>query len=517
MAGESARPQDETREDQTTTVMQWYAVTGDGDPALRIAPGMTVGEDAAGALTLNDPDPRHQWIAFDLVEGGHPSVAIVTRDKSLLVDGTAQMRRTLRVGETLKLPHNALYISRDGRLPTTRGPVLEVVPREVPSRPQDLVAPGWEQALEAAQAAPAGPADPLATAGLMPDDEDPTEPSPRRPAAMDDFEVTVAEPRRAARAGRGGRRRGSSSTLLYLVGGVLALSLAAAAIITLRPTQTPDEGPAAGPAPAPVASPDVQRPAPAEPPVQEPQQVALGRVPPERPAPQQQPAAAPPAGSGTERGSEPVGSAPTTQARGTDTRSDGSEGASSGAGDAAAADARSPATPAEQAAPPDTVAEAPAAAPAATASSTGQPATGDVEPDAPAPNPAAAAESAGPEPEADAPAPAPDGGATASAQAAVPDWRLVRARELMEEGYITFPPDDNAVAYIERLLADEPGNPRALALLAECTSRLIDAAVRAHDQGLEYEARNTLEEILGFNPGHRQANRLWQEWVEDAR
>ena len=102
-------------------------------------------------------------------------------------------------------------------------------------------------------------------------------------------------------------------------------------------------------------------------------------------------------------------------------------------------------------------------------------------------------------------------------EAAPPEWRLTRARELMDAGYITYPPEDNAVAYLERLLAADPGNPRALEMLDEAGTRLIDAAVRAHDQGLDYEARNTLEEVFGFDPADERAHRLWREWVGTAR
>jgi hypothetical protein len=122
------------------------------------------------------------------------------------------------------------------------------------------------------------------------------------------------------------------------------------------------------------------------------------------------------------------------------------------------------------------------------------------------------------EPEAAAPLPTPEAeDPAAPMRASPPDWRLVRARELLAAGYITYPPRDNAVAYLERLLAVDPNNAEAMALLDECTRQLIQAAVRAHDQGLDYEARNTLEEVLGFNPDNERANRLWREWVDAAR
>jgi len=90
---------------------------------------------------------------------------------------------------------------------------------------------------------------------------------------------------------------------------------------------------------------------------------------------------------------------------------------------------------------------------------------------------------------------------------------LARARELLEAGYITYPPNDNAVAVLSRIMAREADHPEALALLGECTSRLIDAAIDARQQGMQYQARNLLEEVRGFNPDNERANRLWQEWM----
>ncbi len=98
-----------------------------------------------------------------------------------------------------------------------------------------------------------------------------------------------------------------------------------------------------------------------------------------------------------------------------------------------------------------------------------------------------------------------------------PDWRLERAREALEQGRITYPPGSNAVALLRDLLNERPGHPQAVAMLGECTARLIDAAVQAHQAGLDYEARNTLEEVLGFNPDSARARQLWREWVGTRR
>lgn len=91
---------------------------------------------------------------------------------------------------------------------------------------------------------------------------------------------------------------------------------------------------------------------------------------------------------------------------------------------------------------------------------------------------------------------------------------LGRARELLEAGYITYPPDANAVAVLIGILQRQPGHPEAMAMLGECTTRLIDAAIEAREQGLAYEARNLLEEVRGFNPDNERANRLWREWQQ---
>ncbi|MFU8817189.1 MAG: hypothetical protein ACNA7W_17720, partial [Pseudomonadales bacterium] len=107
---------------------------------------------------------------------------------------------------------------------------------------------------------------------------------------------------------------------------------------------------------------------------------------------------------------------------------------------------------------------------------------------------------------------APSVGAVAS-----DDWRLVQARLLIDQGRITFPPEGNAVALLSRVLADQPDNAEALAMLGVATHRLLDAAARAHAAGDPYEARNLLEEVLGFNPYNQRANRLWAEWVDRSR
>jgi len=120
----------------------------------------------------------------------------------------------------------------------------------------------------------------------------------------------------------------------------------------------------------------------------------------------------------------------------------------------------------------------------------------------------------------------PAGQPLTEAQAGAPgeaprDWpedeRLDRARVLLDQGYITYPPGGNAVALLVDVLEDHPGHPRAMDMLDESTVRLIEAARQARARGLDYEARNSLEEVLGFNPDNATANRLWREWIGEDR
>jgi hypothetical protein len=67
------------------------------------------------------------------------------------------------------------------------------------------------------------------------------------------------------------------------------------------------------------------------------------------------------------------------------------------------------------------------------------------------------------------------------------------------------------------LLADQPAHAEALALLEECANRLIVQAISAKGRGADFEARNTLEEVLSFSPENERALRLQREWSLAAR
>jgi hypothetical protein len=91
---------------------------------------------------------------------------------------------------------------------------------------------------------------------------------------------------------------------------------------------------------------------------------------------------------------------------------------------------------------------------------------------------------------------------------------LARARAYLEQGFITQPKEGNAVMELSIILWQDPSNQAAFDLMGEATTRLIDAAVEAHAAGFEYEARNLIGEVLGFNPQHPQANAYKRQWSD---
>ena len=91
---------------------------------------------------------------------------------------------------------------------------------------------------------------------------------------------------------------------------------------------------------------------------------------------------------------------------------------------------------------------------------------------------------------------------------------LARARAYLEQGFITQPKEGNAVMELSNILWQDPSNQAAFDLMGEATTRLIDAAVEAHAAGFEYEARNLIGEVLGFNPQHPQANAYKRQWSD---
>lgn len=235
MAGDSTQAEAQARQSDAA-FHEWYVVTGGGASAFRMTPGLTVGESESGTLTLNDREAVHQWIEFVLADDGEPWATIVTRDRSLRVDGATCLRYPLGVGATVQLPNNTLHISRDISMPVLSGTVVEVVHRHIPERVQDLVGPGLEEALSAVREPESAAPD---VASDAPDD--PAEPAFDGAAAdatsarelpddWSDRPLTVPEPR-----SRGAPRPRSSSrqSPVTLMTGVLALGAVTMASVAL--------------------------------------------------------------------------------------------------------------------------------------------------------------------------------------------------------------------------------------------------------------------------------------------
>jgi hypothetical protein len=90
---------------------------------------------------------------------------------------------------------------------------------------------------------------------------------------------------------------------------------------------------------------------------------------------------------------------------------------------------------------------------------------------------------------------------------------LRRARDYIDRGLITSPSSGNAVAELRGALSRSPANQEAGALMDAAAAKLVVAAREAQAAGLDFEARNLLEEVLGFRPGHPEAVRLREAWM----
>ena len=91
---------------------------------------------------------------------------------------------------------------------------------------------------------------------------------------------------------------------------------------------------------------------------------------------------------------------------------------------------------------------------------------------------------------------------------------LADATALFEQGFITGPQPRNTVAILREILRQEPQHAAAAALLKQCADRMVNAAILADQHGLQFEARNLLEEVMAFYPNHANAADLWQRWTD---
>ena len=89
---------------------------------------------------------------------------------------------------------------------------------------------------------------------------------------------------------------------------------------------------------------------------------------------------------------------------------------------------------------------------------------------------------------------------------------LEAARALMEQGYLTAPASNNAVARLREVQRVDSNNEEARTLLRECAQRLADVAGQAHRYGLRDEARQYLALALTITPQVAEWVELQQRW-----
>ena len=94
--------------------------------------------------------------------------------------------------------------------------------------------------------------------------------------------------------------------------------------------------------------------------------------------------------------------------------------------------------------------------------------------------------------------------------------RLDQAQFLLSQGYVTEPPERNAVSLLREVERVDPGNARARMLLAQSAARLAGVAQEAFDAGLTDQAKHYLELALTVTPDAPQWRQLRLEWEKDA-
>jgi hypothetical protein len=100
---------------------------------------------------------------------------------------------------------------------------------------------------------------------------------------------------------------------------------------------------------------------------------------------------------------------------------------------------------------------------------------------------------------------------------AVLETLLMEAQRLYSSGAIVAPVEYNAVGLLERILYTDPTNERALELMYQCATRMLNRARAARAGGNEYAARNLVEEVLGFHPDFPEAHQLLESWSQPSQ
>ena len=89
---------------------------------------------------------------------------------------------------------------------------------------------------------------------------------------------------------------------------------------------------------------------------------------------------------------------------------------------------------------------------------------------------------------------------------------LALAGELIRQGFLTAPVEDNAVARLREVQQIDPGNAAAAGLLRQCAQRLASVAIEAHEFGMVTEAKQYLDLALTITPEVEQWVALRDSW-----
>ena len=89
---------------------------------------------------------------------------------------------------------------------------------------------------------------------------------------------------------------------------------------------------------------------------------------------------------------------------------------------------------------------------------------------------------------------------------------LREAESLLRRGFVTEPPEQNAVSLLREVERLDPDNGRAEALLAQAAARLVEVATDAQSAGLQEEAKQYLELALTVTPDVPAWRALRESW-----
>ena len=89
---------------------------------------------------------------------------------------------------------------------------------------------------------------------------------------------------------------------------------------------------------------------------------------------------------------------------------------------------------------------------------------------------------------------------------------LVEAKDLMSQGFLTEPENNNAVALLLNVLQLQPSNAEAKTLLETAAQRLASVAQEAYDVGLTEEANNYMDLALTIAPEAAEWRVIRDEW-----